>query len=264
MEASFSTTSDSLDARVSHVEDLLGSPTPSSNTVPEGTCSPRVAWRSDRITRCRWLKTATAISKSDAWRLHFGERGGRMHERDAPWREPWPRRRGFPLLSKSARRLTAPARRVFHALPAPVRQLLLRAPASPTGDPTPVPGPRSKLEADLPRLPVALMIDDYWPRPDSDAGSIEIVNLAKALLSFGFEVRFVADREHRAVLRPELGRDLLAAHGVRCLGTADTACRCVSGAGRLWDRAHHPEPRLVRREVHGSGPASLPRGTHYI
>lgn len=103
MEASFSTTSDSLDARVSHVEDSLGSPTPSSNTVPEGTCSPRVAWRSDRITRCRWLKTATAISKSDAWRLHFGERGGRMHERDAPWREPWPRRRGFPLLSKVRR-----------------------------------------------------------------------------------------------------------------------------------------------------------------
>ena len=44
-EASFSTTSVSLDARVSHVEDSLGSPTPSSNTVPEGTCSPRVAWR---------------------------------------------------------------------------------------------------------------------------------------------------------------------------------------------------------------------------
>lgn len=161
-------------------------------------------------------------------------------------------------------RLTAPARRVFHALPAPVRQLLRRAPASPTGDPTPVPGPRSKLEADSPRLPVALMIDDYWPRPDSDAGSIEIVNLAKALLSFGFEVRFVADREHRAVLRPESGRDLLAAHGVRCLGSAETASvgayleqdgsgialiilNRVWCGGRFMDQArlHCPEARII-------------------
>ena len=108
------------------------------------------------------------------------------------------------------------------------------------------------------------MIDDYWPRPDSDAGSIEIINLAKALLSFGFEVRFVADREHRAVLRPESGRDLLAAHGVRCLGSAETASvgayleqegsgialiilNRVWCGGRFMDQArlHCPEARII-------------------
>ena len=112
------------------------------------------AWRSDRITRCRWLKTATAISKSDAWRLHFGERGGRMHERDAPWREPWPRRRGFPLLSK-VRRGALQRQRDVSSTPCP------RQSASCCDEPQlarpairpPSLGPRSKLEVRLAAAP---------------------------------------------------------------------------------------------------------------
>jgi glycosyltransferase involved in cell wall biosynthesis len=119
-------------------------------------------------------------------------------------------------------RLLAPVRHVFHALPALVRQLLRRVPAHSTGKSTvsgPVPMPQSGSSP----LPVALLIDDNWPRPDCDAGSIEIVNLAEALLSFGFEVRFAADREHGAGLLPGSGRVALAARGIRCLGSAEVA-----------------------------------------
>jgi glycosyltransferase involved in cell wall biosynthesis len=69
------------------------------------------------------------------------------------------------------------------------------------------------------RRPAALLVDDHWPRPDRDAGSIEIVNLAEALMGFGFEVWFAADRDHADDGSP--GRDALTDKGVRCLRPVD-------------------------------------------
>src|SRR3954452_20960576 len=65
-------------------------------------------------------------------------------------------------------RLAAPVRRIFRALPAPVRGLLRRTPASLAGNSITVSGPVSTLQSGSPPLPVALLIDDYWPRPDCD------------------------------------------------------------------------------------------------
>jgi len=154
-------------------------------------------------------------------------------------------------------------RRIFRALPAPVRGLLRRTPASLAGNSITVSGPVSTLQSGSPPLPVALLIDDYWPRPDCDAGSIEVINLAEALLSFGFEVRFAADREHGA-LRPGSGRDALAARRVHCLGNAEAASveaylerdgpgialiilNRVWCGGRFMDQArlHCPEARII-------------------
>lgn len=68
------------------------------------------------------------------------------------------------------------------------------------------------------RRSAALLIDDHWPRPDRDSGSIDIANLAQALSDLGFDVAFGADRDHAA---DAPGRDGLAAKGIHCLGPAD-------------------------------------------
>lgn len=64
----------------------------------------------------------------------------------------------------------------------------------------------------------ALVIDDHWPQPDRDAGSMEIVTLVEGLAALGYEVTFAADLEHDG---PSQARRALAVRGVRCLGPAD-------------------------------------------
>ncbi len=71
--------------------------------------------------------------------------------------------------------------------------------------------------AAAPRLR-ALVIDNRWPQPDRDAGSVEAVNLVDALAALGFDVTYAANEEHA------LGgadRDALRARGVRCVGAED-------------------------------------------
>jgi glycosyltransferase involved in cell wall biosynthesis len=63
----------------------------------------------------------------------------------------------------------------------------------------------------------ALVIDDHWPRPDRDAGSIEIVNLVQALQGLGFEVVLGAGQEHEGGGE---ARQALEAMGIRCLSPA--------------------------------------------
>jgi len=66
----------------------------------------------------------------------------------------------------------------------------------------------------------ALVIDDHWPQPDRDAGSVEIVNLVRALMALGFDVVLAAARDHAGAhpARLALERD-----GIRCLRPADAA-----------------------------------------
>ena len=70
-----------------------------------------------------------------------------------------------------------------------------------------------------PCSPVALVIDDHWPRPDRDSGSVDIVNLIDALLALNLHVIFAADREFSA-LTPY--GEALAGKGVLCLQAANT------------------------------------------
>ena len=66
--------------------------------------------------------------------------------------------------------------------------------------------------------PKALIIDNRWPQPDRDGGSIDVFNLVAGLLAFGFEVTFVADQEYDLV---SADRDELTRRGVRCVSSSD-------------------------------------------
>ncbi|WP_338665117.1 glycosyltransferase family 4 protein [Pararoseomonas sp. SCSIO 73927] len=63
-----------------------------------------------------------------------------------------------------------------------------------------------------------LVIDDHWPQPDRDSGSVDIVNLVQCLRELGFDVRLAAARDHGY---PSPARDALDALGIRCLTMAD-------------------------------------------
>jgi hypothetical protein len=64
----------------------------------------------------------------------------------------------------------------------------------------------------------ALVIDDHWPQPDRDSGSIDIVNLLRALDALGFDVIFAAAQEHDI---PSPAREALLRSGLRCLLPSD-------------------------------------------
>jgi glycosyltransferase involved in cell wall biosynthesis len=89
--------------------------------------------------------------------------------------------------------------RVTRLLPIRARAYLRRAPPS-----RQAPGERFR----------AIVIDHHWPTPDRDAGSIEIVNLARALGNLGFEVVIAASEAPAA---PSPARDRLEAAGFACL-----------------------------------------------
>jgi FkbM family methyltransferase len=67
--------------------------------------------------------------------------------------------------------------------------------------------------------PVVMIIDDRWPEPDRDGGSIDAVNLIKAMLVLGFDVIFTAASDYAGT---GWYRDAVAALGARCLGPSDS------------------------------------------
>jgi glycosyltransferase involved in cell wall biosynthesis len=62
--------------------------------------------------------------------------------------------------------------------------------------------------------PVALIIDNCWPQPDRDSGSVDTINMVDSLLEIGFRVIFAADLEFGAA-DPSL--QALLRRGVHCL-----------------------------------------------
>ena len=66
----------------------------------------------------------------------------------------------------------------------------------------------------------AVVIDDHWPRPDRDSGSVDIVNLVQALSYLGFDVVLAAAREHDGA---SPARDELIHVGIRCLLPSEAA-----------------------------------------
>jgi len=118
---------------------------------------------------------------------------------------------------RAPRRARQALRHLFLLLPPGVREtvLSLRARARP-----PLAAP-ALVDAPPVAMPVrgrALVIDDHWPQPDRDAGSIEIVNLVQALQALGFEVALAAGLEH-GMTSP--ARAALEAAGIRCVSAAD-------------------------------------------
>ncbi len=165
-------------------------------------------------------------------------------------------RRLAAIEASAAWKLTLPARRVANAVPKPIYGMLRSLPArlrrGPAGiseagapaDPEwmqPDPAPRNAARA--------LLIDNNWPRPDRDAGSIEIVNLAVGLRALGFQVVFAVDLSQAD---GDDGREALAGLGVRCIGLPDGASFRpfleASGSGytlvvlnRVYCGGHHME-----------------------
>ncbi len=158
--------------------------------------------------------------------------------------------------ASAAWRLTWPARRLAYAVPRPLYKLVRGAPgrllrAARGGfEQRPVAPPASAPARFEPgRGPAALLIDDHWPRPDRDSGSIDIANLAEALVGLGFEVLFGADRDHAADIGGgSPGRDALTARGVRCLGPAD-----APSVGAFLEREGGRFALVVLNRVYGGG-----------
>ena len=158
--------------------------------------------------------------------------------------------------ASAAWRLTWPARRLAYAVPKPLYDLvrkapgrLLRAARGGTEQRPAPPASAAPARVEPLRGPAALLIDDHWPRPDRDAGSIEIANLAEALVDLGFEVLFAADRDHAAdVVGGSPGRDTLAARGVRCLGPADAL-----SVGAFLEREGGRLALVVLNRLYGGG-----------
>ncbi len=65
---------------------------------------------------------------------------------------------------------------------------------------------------------MALVIDNEWPQPDRDSGSMDIVNLMTALRRLGFDAVLAAGNQHSGL---QLNRDQLEATGMRCLRPED-------------------------------------------
>jgi glycosyltransferase involved in cell wall biosynthesis len=111
------------------------------------------------------------------------------------------RRRVLELEHSPSRRMLAPLRRVFHR----VLPLVGRVDAS--GMAAVVPG-RGRV----------LVIDNEWPQPDKDSGSVDIVNLMNALRHLGFDALLGAAIQHDGI---QPARDRLIAQGIRCLQPTD-------------------------------------------
>jgi glycosyltransferase involved in cell wall biosynthesis len=111
------------------------------------------------------------------------------------------------------------ATRLYRKLPLALREAVHRLRGRTAGGPSagicPADGPASGTVSGGPGTRGrALVIDDNWPRPDRDSGSLDIVNLVQSLDRLGFEVILAAAREHDL---ESPAREALVAAGLRCL-----------------------------------------------
>ena len=115
------------------------------------------------------------------------------------------------------RHVVQKALRAGQRLPAPVQAVLRHLLTIARSAPPTVVIPSLPTEELLQRGQV-LVIDDHWPQPNRDAGSVEIVNLVRSLDLLGFDVVLAAAREHES---PSLAREALIRDGIRCLTITD-------------------------------------------
>lgn len=118
------------------------------------------------------------------------------------------------LRSSLSYRLANPLRRLAQAVPPDLYRRVR------FGSAVERPG-ASAVAADTPmreRPRRALLLDDLFPDPERDSGSIDILNLVEALRDEGYDVAFLASRE-LALAVPT--RAMLAARGIRPLDGTD-------------------------------------------
>ena len=124
------------------------------------------------------------------------------------------RRRVWELENSPSRRLLTPLRRVAQ---------LVRGGHS-----------KSAAACPAPARGFALVVDNEWPQPDRDSGSVDIVMLMQALQRLGFDAVLAAVTQHDG---QQPARDRLLAAGVRCLlpAEAPSVADWVSERGRELD-----------------------------
>ncbi len=116
------------------------------------------------------------------------------------------RRRVLELEHSPSRRMLEPLRRVLHW----VRPLMQPARGGQPRPESPAPPSRGRV----------LVIDNDWPQPDKDSGSLDIVNLMHALRNLGFDAVLAAAVQHDG---EQPARDQLVAQGIRCLQPQEAA-----------------------------------------
>ena len=110
------------------------------------------------------------------------------------------RRRVLELEHSPSRRMLGPLRWALH-------QVLSLVRPAPGGQPGPEIAPAQSRGR-------VLVIDNEWPQPDKDSGSLDIVNLMHALRTLGFDAVLAAAVQHEGA---QPARDRLVAQGIRCL-----------------------------------------------
>lgn len=123
------------------------------------------------------------------------------------------------LEASAAWRVTYPLRRAAHAVPPSIYGALRPGARSGRAGGTEAAPNLAEPESPPDTRPLALILDDHFPDPDSDSGSIDIVNLAEALRDEGFAVALAADRDHGDDHRPASAG--LVRRGLRALGRGD-------------------------------------------
>ena len=121
------------------------------------------------------------------------------------------------------------------------------------------------LDVDFAGRGKVLVIEHHWPRPDRDAGSLEIVLMVECLARLGFTTVLAASKEHDGA---QPGRDALQARGLTCLqpedapsvsayiaahgGSIDLAvlCRVFCGGEFLEEVERHcPKARIIYNSI---------------
>lgn len=118
------------------------------------------------------------------------------------------------LESAPAHRAYRKLQQTYRTLPPTVRKVIWRLRSG-----TPSAGTTASELSSAPRGR-AIVIDDHWPQPDRDAGSVDIVHLVETLGHLGFDVVLAAALEHDG---DWLARDALIRAGIRCLLPSDAA-----------------------------------------
>jgi FkbM family methyltransferase len=184
------------------------------------------AQRDDAVSRALSAEEQAAKAERTAATQRLEIARLREIEQSVTWRATYPLRRLLELIPPAVRaRLRSLGRRAIGAVSNPGRDDLLpsaRAAADLSSEVKSV-GARSRPAVDRPRRKAsvrrALFVDDRWPEPDRDSGSVDAMNLLTELVRLNYDTTFFST----VASRSDVYRRQLEQLGITCLtaGAAD-------------------------------------------
>ncbi|HJQ35761.1 MAG TPA: FkbM family methyltransferase [Thermoanaerobaculia bacterium] len=180
--------------------------------VAERRLAESTAQRDDAVSRADEAERAAAAERLEVARL-------RGIEESLTWRATYPLRRLLELIPSAVRlRLRSLGRRAIGAVPNPARDGV--RPTARIADPSPeaksarAPSrPAAERPGKSASLRRALFVDDRWPEPDRDSGSVDAMNLLTELVRLNYDTTFFSTVPSRA----DDYRRQLEQLGVTCL-----------------------------------------------